>query len=431
MVNPNDTQNFVPQQDVTTSIDEHSTTTPIRTYQEWGTQQAGIVDGVPNALPACLDATHIRARRTVAENSQLQTNRKTNIQNQIDILDGEVQALNIKIEAEENKLKHEEGKIKNLQEEINDWKLRPQEMLKGLGQDAYDKLTFWIGGIILLLLTVYLFVFYSSAAYSAFFREFTPDDTTNIIVNSIFDTQAVYKAYLESWTTLIFILFITGVFLGLGFLFNSFSKQKGFAKYFKIASIIIVTFIFDFIIAYEIVEKIHNIDVKGSFKPIDPMTINMALGKANFWLIIFAGFVVYIIWGLVYDAFAKEFQKFDAVKYAIKIREEKIAEYKKECKTIKDKKQEFETEETAKLSKIKTRKTELDGVIVFVSDVKEYISDFMVGWIAYMKNAGKPKADIERCITITENFIKDLANNAYYTADRIGTEGTGPNIKNK
>jgi hypothetical protein len=412
MENFDKTQNVTLKPDVTTSIDGHSTSHPHRTYQAWGVHQAGLVDGDPNVLFANLEATHIKARRTIAENDQLQNNRKTELQNQIDILEADEEDCKKKIQDEQEKLDHEESKIKTLIEEINDWKLRPQEMLKGLGKDAYDKLTFGIGGIILILLTVYLFVFYSSAAYSAFFKNFTADDAN--IVNAIFDAQALLKAYSESITTLIFILFITGVFLGLGFLINVYEKQKGFGKFFKLLAIIVVTFIFDFIIAYEIVHKIYDIKVAGSFQILPVMTIGMAFQEINFWLIIFAGFVVYIIWGLVYNAFAKEYEKFDAVKYNIKIREGKIEEYKDECKVIKKKMQELETQKNSISAKIKNRKNELSGVIVLVSDIKEYIGDFFTGWVSVLKNSGKEE-HIEQCKQIKEDFISNLFNNAFYT----------------
>ncbi|MDR1414931.1 MAG: hypothetical protein LBI96_03885 [Odoribacteraceae bacterium] len=402
----------IPQQDLTTSIDGHSTTTLQRTYQAWGVHQAGLVDGDPNALHSCLEATHISARKTVAENAQLQNNRKTKLQNKIDILDGEVTDYSNKIVGEQGKLTFEEGKIEKLKNEINDWTLRPQEMLKRLGKDAYNKLTFWSSGIILIFLTIYLFIFYSSASYSAFFKKFTADDSD--VANSIFDAKAFANAFQDGFTALLFISFFVVLGLALGLIFDYFLKKKGNIKYWAIP-VVIVAFILDFFIAYEIVEKIYNIKKEGSFVIMPDITIDMALQQVNFWLIIFAGFVAYIIWGIIYYVFGREHEKFDAVKYNIKKREEKIEEYKDECKKIKDKIQELETDKTATLSRIKILKNELSGIIVLVSDVKQYIGEFFVGWLSVMNGNGKSRTDIEKCKEIKENFIDDLHKNAFYT----------------
>ena len=56
-------------------------------------------------------------------------------------------------------------------------------------------------------------MFYSSAAYSAFFKDFTPDDTK--ITQAIFDSQAIGKALADGITELIFILAIPAVFYSL------------------------------------------------------------------------------------------------------------------------------------------------------------------------------------------------------------------------
>ena len=73
----------IPQQDLI----GQPTTLFRRTYQEWGINQAGKVDGDPKALLACLEAVHIKARRTVADNDQQQQNRKNELQNQINIFE--------------------------------------------------------------------------------------------------------------------------------------------------------------------------------------------------------------------------------------------------------------------------------------------------------------------------------------------------------
>ena len=130
-----------------------------------------------------------------------------------------------RFKTEQEKLTHEENKIEKITKEIDEIKENP----KIISGDSFAKTSFWIGLMIIVILTIYLFVFYSSAAYSAFFKDFTPDDTK--ITQAIFDSQAIGKALADGITELIFILAIPAVFLGLGFLIHKFSEEKGFAKY--------------------------------------------------------------------------------------------------------------------------------------------------------------------------------------------------------
>ena len=42
-------------------------------------------------------------------------------------------------------------------------------------------------------------------------------------------------------------------------------------------------------------------------------TISMAFQSVNFWMIIFAGFIVYLIWGFVFDFIMESHSKMDKI----------------------------------------------------------------------------------------------------------------------
>jgi hypothetical protein len=379
-----------------------------RTAREWGVQHAGSVDGHYDALQPCLQAVYVRTKKRIEKDEVVQEQRRTEIKGNIVDLEARNKELDTKIRRETDNLKHEEAKIKKLQDEINNIRQRPQQIT----QDSFTKASFWIGAVIIMLLTVYLFIFYSSAAYSAFFKIFTFDDAT--IVNSIFDAQALLKAWQDGFTEMILILTIPAVFLGLGFLIHKFQEQKGRSRHLKIAGLVATTFVFDFILAYEITKKLHNIQVQGSFdNTLQEMSIGLAFQKVEFWLIIFAGFVVYLIWGFVFDFVMKEYEKLDRINYAIKTKEKKIAEYKIECKAIKDRIGPLEAEKTRVTGKINRLRVELNGVITYFNDVKGDINDFFAGWIAYMQGAGKKHTEITKCTTIKDDYLLVLQNTVY------------------
>jgi hypothetical protein len=377
-----------------------------RTYKEWGMKRAGQCDGHPDNLHPCLHVTYVQIRTRFDKDETEQTRRKNSIRQEIIGLEASNADIENRLATRKDNLSREENKIEKLKREIDEIRDNPNRELIG---ESPSKVGFWIGTLIIALLTVYLFIFYSSAAYSAFFKNFAPDDIN--IVNSIFDAQAINKALNNGMTELIMILTIPAVFLGLGFLIHKFGEQKGIGKYFKIAGLVITTFIFDFIIAYEIVEKIYEIKRGGSFEQMPEMTIGMAVQQINFWLIIFAGFVVYIIWGFVFDLVMQEHAKLDKVRHAIRTREAKIKDYKTECKKIKEEISSLEKQKSSNDGEIHKHQVELENPIIYFNDVKEDINNFFTGWLNYMTGAGKQEPEIVLCTSIKDKFLTGLQAN--------------------
>ena len=371
-------------------------------YTAKGTKDAGYCGGSSHALLPKLHAVYMQLIRYIQQDEMKQNERKSKIKQEITSFEAKNANVESKIRAEQDKLTHEENKIEKTIKEIDNIKENP----KLISGDSFAKASFWIGLVIIFFLTIYLFVFYSSASYSAFFKDFKSNDTN--VAQAIFDAQAISKAWADGFTELIFILAIPAVFLGLGFLIHKFSVEKGISKYLKISGLVFVTFIFDFIIAYEIVEKIYDIKKNGSFEPMPDMTISMAAQLINFWLIIFAGFVVYIIWGLVFDFTMREYEKMDKVRYAIKNKEQKMAEYKTECKEIKEKISILQNERNNTQGEVDKLKIQLESYVLYFNDVREGINNYFTGWVGYLKSTAASQTLIHECNQIKDKFLFDL-----------------------
>lgn len=376
-------------------------------YKAKGTRDAGYCGGSSQALLPSLHAIYMQLTRYIQKDEVKQSERKSKIKQEISGLEARSANLETQLKDEKEKLIHEEKKIEKCQIDIDKIKENP----KIVSGDSFAVASFWIGLVILLFLTIYLFVFYSSAAYSAFFKDFTPDDTK--ITQAIFDAQAVAKAWADGFTELIFILAIPAVFLGLGFLIHKFSEGKGYVKYFKIFGLIAVTFIFDFIIAYAIVKEIYNIKIGGMFQEMPEMTLGRAFQDVNFWIIIFAGFVVYIIWGLVFSFTMSEFEKMDKVRFAIKNKELKIVEYKIECKAIKEKISSLQQQNNNVQSEIDKLKIQLETYVLYFNDVREGINNYFAGWVGFLKSSSSSQAQINDCEEIKEKFLLELRNSEF------------------
>ena len=184
-----------------------------------------------------------------------------------------------------NKLKERDKpilfeKIESINNEVREIRKKPSQYL---GSDV-GKAGYIIGLIILIFLTIYLFVFYSSASYSAFFKTFTLNEIG--VTSSIFDPHAVTNALKEGILELVLILTIPFVFLGLGYLIHKFQEEKGWKKIPKIIGFILVTLIFDVILAYGITKEMHDIKAENSFGDLASYTFQLAFENIHFWTII-------------------------------------------------------------------------------------------------------------------------------------------------
>lgn len=262
-------------------------------------------------------------------------------------------------EIKEQESKELTKKIDENNFEIQDVKNSPEKY--GLEAARKPRAPFYIGLIILLPITLYLIVFYISASYSAFFKMFE-DETT--VWAAIFDGQALTKAYNDANGGLLEVIFICTIpfaFMGLGYLIHMLQKGKGSkgAKYLKITALFIVTFIFDCILAYQIDKKIFDFNKL----PGEVYDLEIAFQSVGFWAIIFAGFVVYIIWGLVFDFIMKEYESIDEIRNF-------IAAKKNENKLLRDRINEI-------LGKIKLIVQDITSLNGEISEIQKQIDSFI------------------------------------------------------
>ncbi len=187
-------------------------------------------------------------------------------------------------QAAELEVKEKKQEIKNLRNEL----ARATEVL---GTPS-DSVAFYIAIALVILLAVYLYLFYVSTGYNAFV--FEPSTArmaagSSLLVAAIFNPRAMQEASQSNPI----LLFYPVVFIGLGFLIHVFRKQRWI-----IAAILAFTLVFDAFLAALIVEKIHGARyLLGEVS--EPWRAGLLFKNATFYLIIFSGFLVYLMWGLI------------------------------------------------------------------------------------------------------------------------------------
>jgi len=394
-----------------------------RTYHESGYRDSSRTSGNHSTLSICLDAVYSKFQNEEKEMVEKQQKLKESYINEQKNRETEIKALTVSQETKEEQLKTKnkeiethQNSIDNLRAEILDLPRNPEKYNVKATKGASAK--FWIGLILLIPITLYLATFYISTSYSAFFKTFDPKIT---IIQSVLDAKAWEKAWNDGFIEVSFVTLIPFVFLGLGFLIHMFGENKIKINYVKLGLLFLVTFIFDSILAYEIESKLYELNKTFDSPPFD---LKIAFTKIQFWGIIFAGFIVYIIWGLVFDFVMKEHREKDRIRSEQEIRQKKILSLSEKINVLKK-----ETEEvTANIGSIKeliikTRgrieelQNIIDSVIIPTKDYKRYASEYVQGWITFIgEKIAVSKTEkqimIESCIATYEANLERVGANS-------------------
>lgn len=359
--------------------------------EQLGMRLAGRCEASPEALAPALNTLVQNSKMIQAQDAAKQEKYNAQLKAQKESLESDIESISKKISGHQNKIKDLKNSIQEFKEKIAKAKQ---------GGSALAKVYFAIGVLINFFLGIYLFVFYSSATYSAFFR---PDDDVEM-GNAIFYP----KAYGDAWSTSIgqflFVLLMPVIFLGLGFLLHRFTQKQGASRYIKIGVLYIITFIFDALLAFEISEKMYNPTLAAP-----NYTMSMAFESPNFWVIIFAGFIAYVIWGLVFDFTMDSYAEMAEGATTIKEYQKSIEDLKKQI----DQEQQAINQNESIIDSLKKEIAVLNAKIAneYVYDtngIKKDLNSFFQGWISYMKQIGAKTHEISDARSQLDTVISTL-----------------------
>lgn len=374
------------------------------TYYQSGYGAALKAMGGPLNFKACLENVYTSFEQQCRDQEAQQVKLKQPYVEEKSRKQSELKNTEAAIAIFEEKRQQASEKIDIAKHEIEDVKHHPAKY--GLDSTKKPQAQFYIGLILLLPITIYLFVFYISASYSAFFKDFSNDSLTA----AIFDAQAFNKALQDGWLEGVLVLTIPSVFLGLGYVIHMVQKEKGIKNVFRMVALYIITFLFDALLAYQIEKKIYEFN-----KTLDsaPYNLKIALGEAEFWMIIFAGFVVYLIWGLVFDITMKEHENLDKIKGFIKTKLEELTRLERNKNEIMDEINNLRKKVVEITGKITELQAVIDGFIMNLKQYLLYHNQYKEGWfqavtseIALAQSAQQKM--LEECESIANDHLQKL-----------------------
>lgn len=263
---------------------------------------------------------------------------------------------------------------------------RAKDKLK-LKTDSFSPVKFSINFFILAMLSIYLFFFYISATFKALYVDFEGiaqsialgEGTGSIMPDTYELAEALQYNYL--------LLVVPFVFYAFGWAFHVLLEKKGKMKFAFISSLIAVTFAVDFLLALIIS---NNTETAKTLMGLPAMHWST---NPSFYIILFLGFLVYIIWSILLDSLLREWDKKEITNNLNRI----IKHLQMDIKVLK-----------AKLGDVAALKSQIadyrdDISTVMYGNLKRYVDQFSSGWIAYLSPSNLKEVK-EKTLALKKEF---------------------------
>ena len=268
--------------------------------------------------------------------------------------------------------------------QIRETRSKDNEKMK---TENFSMVKFSLNFFILAMLSIYLFFFYVSATYKALYVDFegiaesiaAGEGTGSIMPGPYELGQALQYNYL--------LFVVPFVFYAFGWAFHILLESKSKFKMVFLGLLIAVTFTVDFLLAMIISNNTENA------KELMGLGTTPWSQSPSFYIILFLGFLVYVIWSILLDSLLREWDKREITNNLKKI----IGHLNGDIKILK-----------AKMFDVLPMKKQIadfreDISTVMVGNLKKYIDQFSSGWIAYLAPASMKDVK-EKCLTLKREF---------------------------
>lgn len=287
----------------------------------------------------------------------------------------------------EEEIKEKEKNVDKYRKEllqIREVRAKDKEKLKA---ETFSPVKFALNFFLLVMLSVYLFFFYISATYKALYVDFEAiadsiaqgAGTGSIMPGAYELTEAIRYNYM--------LFLVPFVFYAFGWAFHILLEMKNKLKIVFISLLVAVTFTVDFLLAM----IIHN--NTETAKELMGLPADHWSQSSSFYIILFLGFLVYVIWSILLDSLLREWDKRNISNNIKKI----IKHLQQDIKILE-----------AKLADVSSIKEQIvayreDISTVMYGNLKKYIDQFSSGWISYLSPSNMKDVK-EKCLYLKKEF---------------------------
>ncbi len=359
--------------------------------QEFGYEKSGNVKGDPDIYTSYLNMI-LNGDLVDEKFSGLNEDDKPEKRSKLKQLETKLEETGKQNEKTNALIKEKQDKIDVRREELLDINKKYEKDPEAMKRETFSPFKFSISVFILIALTGYLFFFYVSTAYRALYTDF--EGIASRIAAGLGSGSIMPKpAELAEALQYNFLLFLVPfVFYAFGWAFHIILELKHKYKFVFLGSLIAVTFFVDFLLAM----LIHN-NLEYAKELMGLATKSWA-GDPAFYMILFLGFIVYILWSILLDSVVREWAK-----RLITVNLKKIVKHLRN--DIKELQSKLLPEEPIRFDIGNSRE---DIGTVILGNLKAYIDQFTTGWISYLSPQNLKEVKV-KCINIKKEFEKKHA----------------------
>ncbi len=368
---------------------------------DFGYEKSGNVKGDPEVYASYLERI-VNGDLVEESNKGISESEKKEKKAKIDELEKKLDEINQGNKKTEEEIDAKEQKIDNYRQEllqINEKRDEDRELAK---RESFSTMKFSINLVILIMLSVYLFFFYVSAAFKALYTDF--EQIANNIAEGV-GTGSIMPSPLElsdaiRYNYLLFL--VPFVFYAFGWAFHILLELRHKLKILFVVLLVALTFTVDFLLAL----IIHN-NTETAKELMGLETISWSQ-SSTFYIILFLGFLVYVIWSILLDSLIREWSK----------------------KQIKDNIKKIIKHHRGDIKRLQVKLIPTDDIkahinylredisTVMQGNLKRYIDQFTTGWISYLTpdnmkdvkaNCFSIKKDIEDKYSIKPGEVKVIS----------------------
>jgi hypothetical protein len=354
--------------------------------QEFGYEKSGNVKGDPDLYTSYLNRI-LNGDLVDEKFSGLNEDDKPEKRSKLKKLEAKLEETCQQNEKTNALIKEKQDKIDVRREELLDIHKKYEDDPEAMKRETFSPFKFSISVFILVALTGYLFFFYVSTAYKALYTDFegiAERIAAGLGTGSIMPKPAELAEALQ-YNFLLFL--VPFVFYAFGWAFHVILEMKHKYKFALLGALIGVTFFVDFLLAL----LIHN----NTEYAKELMGIATKAWYANpaFYMILFLGFIVYLLWSILLDSIVREWSK-----RLVTVNLKKIVRHLRS--DIKELKAKLVPEEPIRFDIANLRE---DIATVILGNLKSYIDQFTTGWISYLAPQNLKEVKV-KCVNIKKEF---------------------------
>ena len=354
--------------------------------QEFGYEKSGNVKGDPEIYTSYLNMI-LNGDLVDEKFSGLNEDDKPEKRSKLKQLESKLEETSLQNEKINAQIKEKKDKIDVRREDLLDIRKKYEDDPEAMKREIFSPFKFSISVFILIALTGYLFFFYVSAAYRALYTDFEAIATriaAGLGTGSIMPKPAELAEALQ-YNFLLFL--VPFVFYAFGWAFHVILELKHKYKFVFLGALIGVTFFVDFLLAM----LIHN-NLEYAKELMGLATKSWAADPA-FYMILFLGFIVYILWSILMDSVIREWSK-----RMVTVNLKKIVKHlRNDTKELQSK---LIPEEAIRFDIGNLRE---DIGTVILGNLKSYIDQFTTGWISYLSPQSLKEVKV-KCVNIRKEF---------------------------